>query len=158
MNQSTISQEQVIENLSNRSNWVRLVYMLIYGLALHIAGIIMWLLCTVQFVITMIFGTDNENLRKMAASINNYIHEALAFVSYNSEEKPFPFAKDNHTDDDNDREGAANNRAKTSPDNSDETQAPNTVKVKDEPITIDVEPQAVEDASTDSTDDQKSDK
>ena len=71
MNQANISQEQVIENLSNKNNWVRLVYMLIYGVALHIAGIIMWLLCTLQFIITMIFGQDNENLRKMAATITN---------------------------------------------------------------------------------------
>ncbi|MDN3640672.1 DUF4389 domain-containing protein [Simiduia curdlanivorans] len=153
MNQSTISQEQVIENLSNKRNWVRLVYMLIYGLALHIAGIIMWLLCTVQFVITMIFGQDNENLRKMAASISDYIHEALAFVSYNSEEKPFPFAKD---DSKNTGEGANKDEPQETP--AHEAQENNTAKVKDEPVTIDVEAQAVEDGPTDLPDEPKSEK
>ncbi|BFM12554.1 hypothetical protein R50072_27070 [Simiduia litorea] len=149
MNQSTISQEQVIENLSNKSNWVRLVYMLIYGLALHIAGIIMWLLCTVQFVITMIFGQDNENLRKMAATISDYIHEALAFVSYNSEKKPFPFAKDDAKEPDD------STTSNTHDAEGDDVHENTSAKAKDEPVTIDVEPQAVEDAPTDLPDDKK---
>ena len=139
MNQANISQEQVIENLSNKNNWVRLVYMLIYGVALHIAGIIMWLLCTVQFIITMIFGQDNENLRKMAATITEYIHQALHFVSYNSDDKPFPFAKEGPANKDTSAEKPA------TPDQSE--QADSSATQKEEPATIEVKAQAVEDES-----------
>ncbi|UTA46949.1 DUF4389 domain-containing protein [Simiduia sp. 21SJ11W-1] len=78
-------------NLTNQDTWFRLIYMLIYGIMLHFAGVAMWILCGVQFIFTLIFGEDNKNVRDMCATLRNYIHEALAFVSYNSEHKPFPF-------------------------------------------------------------------
>lgn len=94
MNQTNVSQDQILDNLSNQSNWVRLLYMLIYGVMLHLAGIAMWILCTVQFVCTLIFGKDNDSLRRLAASLIDFIQQALQFVSYNSDDKPFPFADD----------------------------------------------------------------
>jgi hypothetical protein len=37
-------------------------------------------------------GQTNENLRFFGASLATYIYQALMFVTYNSDEKPFPFA------------------------------------------------------------------
>jgi hypothetical protein len=85
------SQDQTLQNLTNQQTWIRLVYMLIYGVILHLCGILMWILCGVQFIFTLIFGQDNQNVRDMCTKVTQYIHEALAFVSYNSERKPFPF-------------------------------------------------------------------
>jgi cytoskeletal protein RodZ len=85
------TQDQIWQNLSHQDTWVRLIYMLIYGVILHIAGALMWILCSVQFIFTLIFGKDNQNVREMCANISQYIGEALAFVSFNSNHKPFPF-------------------------------------------------------------------
>ncbi len=92
MAQQTIDQEQIFENISNQNSWIRLVYMLIYGIMLHVAGGVMWLLCAVQFLCALIFGTDNDNVRKLSATLIDFINSALRFVSYNTEERPFPFA------------------------------------------------------------------
>lgn len=94
MNQSSVNQDQILNNLSNQSSWVRLLYMLIYGVMLHLAGMAMWILCTVQFLCTLIFGKDNDSLRRLSASLIDFIQRALQFVSYNSDDKPFPFAED----------------------------------------------------------------
>lgn len=91
MSNQPIDQDQILENLSNQHTWVRLVYMLIYGVMLHVAGLVMWLLCAVQFLCTLVFGRDNASLRSLCANIVEFIHQALQFVSYNSESRPFPF-------------------------------------------------------------------
>ncbi|AFU98539.1 DUF4389 domain-containing protein [Simiduia agarivorans] len=91
MSNQPIDQDQILENLSNQHTWVRLVYMLIYGVMLHVAGLVMWLLCAVQFLCTLVFGKDNQSLRSLSANIVEFIHQALQFVSYNSESRPFPF-------------------------------------------------------------------
>lgn len=91
MNQASIDQDQILTNLSNQHSWIRLIYMLIYGVMLHVAGLILWLLCGAQFICTLIFGADNQSLRNLTASIIGFVNDALRFVSYNSESRPFPF-------------------------------------------------------------------
>jgi hypothetical protein len=78
--------------IPNPRNWIRLVYMLIFALLLHLAGIVMWVLCSLQFLFAFFTGKDNDNLRSLGASIAAFVHQALDFVSYNTEQKPFPFA------------------------------------------------------------------
>lgn len=96
MNRQTIDQDQIFTHLSNQRSWMRLVYMLVYGIILHIAGAILWIVCSVQFIFTVITGQDNGNLRNMAATLIKFVNDALRYVSYNSDEKPFPFANQEH--------------------------------------------------------------
>ena len=45
-----------------------------------------------QFIFSLITGEDNINLRKFGHSLSIYIFDTLKFLTYASEEKPFPFA------------------------------------------------------------------
>ena len=73
-------------------SWLRLIYMLIFGMLLHIAGLVMWVLSGLQFLFALLTGKDNENLRSLGGSIAVFVHQALDFVCYNTEQKPFPFS------------------------------------------------------------------
>lgn len=92
MSTQSINQEQFRTNVTNTRNWVRLVYMLIFAVLLHLAGLVMWVLCALQFLSSLLTGKDNDNLRSLGGSIAVFVHQALNFVSYNTEQKPFPFA------------------------------------------------------------------
>lgn len=72
--------------------WYRLPFMLLFAVALHLCGMVMWLICVVQFVIVLAYGDKNANLTAFSESLVSYISQALKYVSFNSEEKPFPFA------------------------------------------------------------------
>lgn len=91
MNTQT-DQDRLRSNIANSRTWTRLAYMLIFALLLHLAGLVMWVLCTLQFLFSLFTGKDNDNLRSLGASIAVFVHQALDFVSYNTEQKPFPFA------------------------------------------------------------------
>lgn len=74
-------------------HWIRLIYMLLFALMLHVASIAMWLLCAMQFLFNLFTDKDNDNLRYLGKSITRFIGQALDFLTYNTETKPFPFAE-----------------------------------------------------------------
>ena len=71
---------------------MRLLFMLVFAAVLQIASIIMWVLVIAQFIFSLITGEDNLQLRKFGNSLSVYIFDILNFLTYASEEKPFPFA------------------------------------------------------------------
>ena len=79
-------------NLTSREHWTRLVYMIIFALCLQVASIVMWALVVLQFLFALVTGKDNGNLRSFGQSLSEYIYEALQFLTYNSNDKPFPFS------------------------------------------------------------------
>jgi hypothetical protein len=104
MNTQSVNHDEFRSNVTNSRSWMRLVYMLIFAVLLHLAGLVMWVLCALQFLFALWTGRDNANLRSLGGSIAVFVHEALDFVSYNSEQKPFPFAawpQNPHSADDN---------------------------------------------------------
>lgn len=85
--------DDIKSSIFSPKHWIRLVYMLLFALMLHVASIVMWVLCAMQFIISLITNKDNENLRYLGKSITRFIVQALDFLTYNTEAKPFPFAE-----------------------------------------------------------------
>lgn len=92
---------QVLENekceqkntLHNRNAWTRLAYMVLFAVLLQVAGMVMWMVCTLQFLFVLGTGADNSQLRVLGGGLAEYIKQALEFVSYNTDTKPFPFQR-----------------------------------------------------------------
>ncbi len=84
--------EELKFNLTSSKHWLRLVYMLLFSLILHVSSLIVWVLVIVQFLFALITGNDNGNLRRFGDSLSQYIFQTLQFLTYNTEDKPFPFA------------------------------------------------------------------
>ena len=92
MNTNTLDRDQLKANLSDSQVWLRLVYMALFVIMLNIAGVLMWGVCLVQFVFVAATGAKNPKLLSLGASLGRYIHQVLDFLSFNSEQRPFPFA------------------------------------------------------------------
>ncbi|MDO3384130.1 DUF4389 domain-containing protein [Gilvimarinus algae] len=84
--------EKLKSNLLSADHWMRLVFMLLFSVILYVAGIVMSILVIVQFIFALITGKDNPNLRQLGDSLSQFIYAALRFLTYNTDEKPFPFA------------------------------------------------------------------
>lgn len=84
--------EQFKSNLTSSKHWFRLVFMLLFAVVLYLAAMVVGVLVALQFLFSLITGADNHHLRKFGYSLSTYIYDVLKFLSYNSEEKPFPFA------------------------------------------------------------------
>ena len=84
--------EQLKSNLTSSKHWLRLFFMVIFAAILQLASMAMWILVVVQFLCSLITGQDNPNLRQFGHGLSIYIFDTLKFLTYASEEKPFPFA------------------------------------------------------------------
>ncbi len=74
--------------------WGRVVFALLYLLILAlVVGPLVIMLGLVQGVFTIATGEDNRNLRDLGAALAGYVHEILLFVTWNREQKPFPFSE-----------------------------------------------------------------
>jgi hypothetical protein len=87
-----MNDDQIKSNLTSSKHWLRLVFMLFFAAVLQLASICMWLLVIVQFLFSLFTGQDNPSLRKLGHELSIYIFETLKFLTYASEEKPFPFS------------------------------------------------------------------
>ncbi|MDG1819403.1 MAG: DUF4389 domain-containing protein [Porticoccaceae bacterium] len=77
--------------LTNCNTWIRLAYMLLFGILLMAARLVISLVVVVQFLLVLIIGSDNENLRNLGQGLGKWVYQTVLFLTFNSEDKPFPF-------------------------------------------------------------------
>jgi len=85
-------EEQLSENLKNTSNWLRLLFMLLFAAFYSIAEIVLLVVVTFQFLCKLISGSTNERALAFGAQLSTYIYQTFMYLTYNTEERPFPFA------------------------------------------------------------------
>jgi hypothetical protein len=77
----------------NDSKWVRILYMILFGIVFNVAELVMWVTVVFQVVVTIVTGRPNEQVRQFGQSLSIYVYEIWRFLTYNSEAKPFPFGE-----------------------------------------------------------------
>ncbi len=77
--------------LTNCNTWIRLAYMLLFSVLLMAARLVIAVVVVVQFLLVLVIGSDNENLRNLGQGLGKWVYETVMFLTFNREEKPFPF-------------------------------------------------------------------
>ncbi|MGH1373508.1 MAG: DUF4389 domain-containing protein [Cellvibrionaceae bacterium] len=83
--------DDIRKNATSAEHWLRLVFMLLFAVIIQVAAAVMWVVVIVQFLFALFTGSDNTNLRSFGHSLSVFIYRTWQFLSYNSEDKPFPF-------------------------------------------------------------------
>ncbi|MDQ2075515.1 DUF4389 domain-containing protein [Marinimicrobium sp. ABcell2] len=86
-----MNSEELKSNLTSGTHWLRLLFMVLFAFILYVAVIVMAAVVVLQFLFSLITGRDNRNLREFGQSLAQYIYQTLRFLTYNREDKPFPF-------------------------------------------------------------------
>ncbi len=90
------------DNLLNPSHWIRLIFVIIYAVVMYMLFFpILLLLVVLQFICALIIGEPNNNLAKASNIFGQYILQTINYITYNSDDKPWPF-NDINTDIDRD--------------------------------------------------------
>ncbi len=79
------------ENLTDRSKWVRILYMVFFALAYAVAELLFWLVTLFQAVVVLITGRANEAALTFGHNLSVYIYQIVQFETFNDEYLPFPF-------------------------------------------------------------------
>jgi hypothetical protein len=84
--------DEVKGNLKNAEVWMRLLYIVIFYLFYGAAKVVLFVMVIYQFLSTLFTGKTNERLLDFGRQLSEYIYQTVQFLSYTSDDKPFPFA------------------------------------------------------------------
>ena len=75
-----------------RSIWLRGLLMILMTIAFQISGTLLALGAIIQFVLALLSDTPNARLVDFGQSLGVYLSQIASFVSFATEEVPFPFS------------------------------------------------------------------
>ena len=79
-------------NIKQQSTWKRGLYMLLFTMFYKLAEVLLFLTVVFQFILKLLTGNTNQQLRDLGQNISTYIYQVIQFLSFNSETHPFPFS------------------------------------------------------------------
>lgn len=85
---------QLEENLKRRSTWVRLLFMIVFVGIYMITRIVFGAVVVFQFLWVLFTAETNKPLTELGQSLATYTYQIMRYLSFNSEDKPFPFSAD----------------------------------------------------------------
>ena len=88
----TDTKKTTLESLKDTNQWMRVLYMILFGFIFYVATGVLFLITIVQAIFALLTGSANENITKFGGDVSRYIYQITQFWTYNSEEKPFPFS------------------------------------------------------------------
>ena len=80
-------------NLTDSKTWIRLVYMILFAVAFNVAEVVLVAVVVVQFLFQLFTGRANEQLQTLGRSLGAYIYEIVAYLTFHSDDRPFPFGR-----------------------------------------------------------------
>ncbi len=82
------------ENLKSRSTWIRLLFMLIVIALLVVSRLVVFPVVALQFFWVLFTAETNKRLTAFGHSLALYTCEIIDYLTYNTDDKPFPFDND----------------------------------------------------------------
>jgi len=86
------------ENLTNINTWLRVAFIILFGVIFYIAyGWLIWLLVLFQVVTKLLTGGVNPQLLEMSPKLSDYANDILRYVTFQTDQKPWPLDKNPST-------------------------------------------------------------
>lgn len=84
--------DNIKDSLKDNSTWMRILYMAIFVFIFNIVELLIAALVIFQLLVLLITGDKNDRLVSFGGKLGRYAYTMLQFLTFNSEDKPFPFA------------------------------------------------------------------
>lgn len=85
--------EELLGHLKNPETWKRLLYMALFIIIFHIAEVVLAAVVAFQVVLTLIAGKRDDRVSGFGSQLSAYVYEILRYLTYASDEVPFPFSE-----------------------------------------------------------------
>ena len=82
---------ELLERVQQKEKWLRALYMGLFLAILWVLKILFLAVVLLQFFIVLVTDHVNQNLLNFAKSLSRYVYQIYLFLTYNTDEKPFPF-------------------------------------------------------------------
>ncbi len=86
----TENRSEMEKNVTSRSTWLRLVFMIISGLLYSLSRIVLGAVVVIQFFYVLLTGETRDELKTFGHSLSIYSYQVVEYLTFNTEKKPFP--------------------------------------------------------------------
>ncbi len=83
--------EELKQNIKEPKTWLRGLYMIMFLIFYSVAKVIVFAVIAFQFIFSLLTGKTNDRLTKLGQSLSTYIYQILLFLTFNSNQHPYPF-------------------------------------------------------------------
>lgn len=83
---------EIQRHLKAKGTWQRIFFMLVFAFILGVVRLILWAVVLFQVASKLLTGQDNPHARQLGATLSVYLYQILLFMTFNTEQMPFPFA------------------------------------------------------------------
>lgn len=80
------------ENAKNVDVWTRGLFIIIFAVIFYFLFALIWLVVIFQFIMKLITNELNQQLLEFCDSLIQYVSQILLYITFKSEERPFPFS------------------------------------------------------------------
>jgi hypothetical protein len=87
------SEKPIEENLKSRDTWTRLLFMAICYVLVCLASLVGSVVVVFGFLMVLFTGKVNPELREVGQNLARYVYENIRYLTYNTDERPFPFGR-----------------------------------------------------------------
>ena len=85
--------DELKNKILNPDHWMRLLLMaLMYIILFSLVKLIVSISLLVQWILVLFAGEPNARLRHFTKGLNRYGYQIMEFISFNSDERPFPLS------------------------------------------------------------------
>ncbi|MBT8092966.1 MAG: DUF4389 domain-containing protein [Gammaproteobacteria bacterium] len=82
------------ENLRSKATWTRLLFMVICYVLISIASFVGSFVVIFGFLWLLFTGEVHRQLQQVGQSLASYIYQIIRYLTFNSDERPFPLGAD----------------------------------------------------------------
>ncbi|MFQ3243531.1 MAG: hypothetical protein ACI9SP_000149 [Arenicella sp.] len=75
-----------------KAGWMRVLFVALFWIVFYMSQLVIAAVVVAQCAFTLISGAPNAQLLSFGDSLSRYVHEILRYVTFNSDQRPFPFS------------------------------------------------------------------
>jgi hypothetical protein len=89
---TTLDETQLKKNVKDKDTWLRFVYLVVFGVAFWLSTYITFFASVFQFLAKLFSGNSFAGLAEFGDNLAAYQAQVTRYLTFASDEKPFPFA------------------------------------------------------------------
>jgi len=82
------------DNIRSKATWQRLVFMIIMSLLFCLGITAGWIVVVLEFFWVLFTGETKKEFSSIGRQLGEYAKEIALYMTFNTEERPFPFDRD----------------------------------------------------------------
>ncbi len=89
---ATLDEDEIKKHVKDKDTWLRFVYLVVFGIAFYLSIILTFATSIFQFLAKLFGGQSFAGLAEFGDNLAAYQAQVTRFLTFSSDEKPFPFA------------------------------------------------------------------